>query len=68
LVTSTDQKVIINGCRIPDGIIVDFESGHIYGTSMGMESYERGIACGVQGGWLCLALRSIFSFLSAIVH
>jgi len=68
LIAAPTEKVIPNGCRIPDGIFVDLEAGHVYWTNMGEESSERGVARGVQGGCLCFDLRSIFSFQSAIVH
>ena len=31
----SDKKVIVTGCHLPDGIVVDVEAGHIYWTSMG---------------------------------
>ncbi|MFF4138333.1 hypothetical protein ACFY1B_44270 [Streptomyces mirabilis] len=31
----SDKKVIVTGCRIPDGIAVDVRAGHIYWTNMG---------------------------------
>ncbi len=31
----SDQQVVVTGCRHPDGIVVDAESGHIYWTNMG---------------------------------
>jgi hypothetical protein len=31
----SDRKVIVSGCRHPDGIVVDVEAGHIYWTNMG---------------------------------
>src|SRR5262249_51104018 len=31
----SDKTVIVTGCRIPDGIVVDVERGHIYWTNMG---------------------------------
>jgi len=31
----SDRKVIVNGARIPDGVVVDVEAGHIYWTNMG---------------------------------
>src|SRR2546421_1768265 len=31
----SDRKVIVTGCRVPDGIVVDVETGHIYWTNMG---------------------------------
>jgi hypothetical protein len=30
-----DRKVIVSGCDLPDGIVVDVEAGHIYWTNMG---------------------------------
>ena len=30
----SDRKVIVDGCRIPDGIVVDVMAGHIYWTNM----------------------------------
>jgi hypothetical protein len=31
----SDRKVIVDGCRTPDGVVVDREAGHIYWTNMG---------------------------------
>ncbi|MFD8005783.1 3-hydroxyacyl-CoA dehydrogenase [Streptomyces mirabilis] len=31
----SDKKVIVTGCRIPDGVAVDVRAGHIYWTNMG---------------------------------
>jgi DNA-binding beta-propeller fold protein YncE len=31
----SDVKTIVTGCRVPDGIVVDVEAGHIYWTNMG---------------------------------
>src|SRR3954452_25141229 len=30
-----DRKVIVSGCHLPDGIVVDLEAGHIYWSNMG---------------------------------
>ena len=30
------QKVIVDGCHLPDGITVDAAAGHIYWTNMGI--------------------------------
>src|SRR4051794_10596609 len=38
----TDRKVIVNGARIPDGVVVDVEAGHIYWTNMGVPSKNDG--------------------------
>ena len=38
----SDQKVIVTGCRIPDGIVVDVEAGHIYWTNMGVPTSNDG--------------------------
>jgi len=32
----SDRKVIVTGCRIPDGVAVDVTAGHIYWTNMGI--------------------------------
>jgi hypothetical protein len=31
----SDRKVVVTGARIPDGVVVDVEAGHIYWTNMG---------------------------------
>jgi hypothetical protein len=31
----SDKTVIVTGCRVPDGIALDVEGGHIYWTNMG---------------------------------
>jgi hypothetical protein len=38
----TDRRVIVTGCRTPDGIIVDTEAGHIYWTNMGVPNLNDG--------------------------
>ena len=38
----SDRKVIVDGCRIPDGIVVDVKAGHIYWTNMGIPTKEDG--------------------------
>jgi DNA-binding beta-propeller fold protein YncE len=38
----SDRKVIVTGCRIPDGVVVDIEAGHIYWTNMGNPSKNDG--------------------------
>ena len=38
----SDQKVIISGARIPDGIVVDLDAGHIYWTNMGVPNRNDG--------------------------
>ena len=38
----SDRKVIISGCRTPDGIVVDVEAGHIYWTDMGIPNVNDG--------------------------
>src|SRR6201982_7827 len=37
-----DAKVIVTGARIPDGIVVDVEAGHIYWTNMGVPTKNDG--------------------------
>lgn len=38
----SDQKVIVADCRLPDGIAVDVEAGHIYWTNMGVPHLNDG--------------------------
>ena len=38
----SDRKVIVSGCRVPDGIVVDVEAGHIYWTNMGVPNQNDG--------------------------
>jgi DNA-binding beta-propeller fold protein YncE len=38
----SDGKVIVTGCRIPDGIVVDVQAGHIYWTNMGVPNRNDG--------------------------
>jgi hypothetical protein len=36
------HQVIVSDCRLPDGIAVDAEAGHIYWTNMGVPSLDDG--------------------------
>jgi len=38
----SDRKVILDGCRVPDGIVVDVDAGHIYWTNMGVSNRNDG--------------------------
>jgi DNA-binding beta-propeller fold protein YncE len=38
----SDRKVIVTGCRYPDGIAVDVAAGHIYWTNMGVPKANDG--------------------------
>jgi len=38
----SDRKVIVTGGRVPDGIVVDLEAGHIYWTNMGIPTKNDG--------------------------
>src|SRR5258707_12273111 len=38
----SDRKIILNGGRVPDGVVVDGEAGHIYWTNMGVPSKDDG--------------------------
>src|SRR5438270_439624 len=37
----SDRKVIVTGARIPDGVVIDLEAGHIYWTNMGVPHRHR---------------------------
>jgi len=38
----SDRKTIVTECRLPDGIAVDVEAGHIYWTNMGVPNLDDG--------------------------
>src|SRR6516162_9106395 len=38
----SDKKTIVTNCRLPDGIVVDVEAGHIYWTNMGIPTQNDG--------------------------
>src|SRR5262249_40989093 len=38
----SDKKVLVTGCRIPDGVVIDAEAGHLYWTNMGVPSLNDG--------------------------
>src|SRR5947207_779976 len=38
----SDRKVIVTGARIPDGVVVDLEAGHIYWTQKGPDDAGKG--------------------------
>jgi DNA-binding beta-propeller fold protein YncE len=38
----SDRKVIVTGCRYPDGIAVDVAAGHVYWTNMGVPKVNDG--------------------------
>ena len=38
----SDKKVIVTGCRVPDGVAVDVAAGHVYWTNMGLPPVNDG--------------------------
>src|SRR5256714_9742973 len=38
----SDRKVIVSGGRVPDGVVVDVEAGHIYWTNMCVPNQNDG--------------------------
>jgi hypothetical protein len=38
----SDRKTIVTNCRLPDGIAVDVQAGHIYWTNMGIPNLDDG--------------------------
>jgi len=38
----SDKKVFVSECRIPDGVAIDVEAGHLYWTNMGVPSRNDG--------------------------
>ncbi len=39
---ASDKRIIVTDCRMPDGVVVDVEAGHLYWTSMGVLSRNDG--------------------------
>ncbi len=39
---ASDRKVIVDGRRIPDGVVVDVEAGHVFWTNMGNPAANDG--------------------------
>jgi Low-density lipoprotein receptor repeat class B len=48
----SDQKILVTGCRHPDGIVVDVVAGHVYWTNMGVPELNDGSIerCDLDGG------------------
>jgi hypothetical protein len=38
----SDRKTIVTDCRLPDGIVVDAQAGHMYWTNMGIPNVNDG--------------------------
>jgi sugar lactone lactonase YvrE len=38
----TDKKILVTDCRLPDGVVVDAEAGHLYWTNMGIPDRNDG--------------------------
>jgi hypothetical protein len=38
----SDRQILVTGCHLPDGIVVDVEAGHIYWTNMGVPNLNDG--------------------------
>jgi len=38
----SDRQILVTDCRMPDGIVVDVEAGHIYWTNMGVPNLNDG--------------------------
>ncbi len=38
----SDKNILVDGCRFPDGVVVDVDGGHIYWTNMGIPSKNDG--------------------------
>jgi len=38
----SDQRTLVTGCRLPDGIVIDHAAGHLYWTNMGVPSQNDG--------------------------
>jgi sugar lactone lactonase YvrE len=47
-----DRKILVEGQRLPDGIVVDAAAGHIYWTNMGVPDLNDGsiMRCDLDGG------------------
>jgi hypothetical protein len=38
----SDSKTLVTGCRLPDGIAVDVEAGHLYWSDIGVANRNDG--------------------------
>ncbi len=38
----SDRKVLVEHCRLPDGIVIDAQAGHLYWTNMGIPNLNDG--------------------------
>ena len=38
----SDRRVIVTGCRLPDGVAIDAEASHVYWTNMGVPNRNDG--------------------------
>src|SRR5580698_1268763 len=38
----SDKRVLVNGCHLPDGIVVDVDAGYLYWTNMGVPNLNDG--------------------------
>src|SRR5271168_2540290 len=38
----SDRQVLVSGCHLPDGIVIDNEDGHFYWTNMGVPNLNDG--------------------------
>lgn len=47
----SDKRILLSGCRIPDGVAVDAQAGHIYWTNMGVPTRNDGSIerCDIDG-------------------
>jgi hypothetical protein len=38
----SDKRLLVNGCHLPDGIVVDVDAGYLYWTNMGVPNLNDG--------------------------
>ena len=60
----TDKNILVTDCRLPDGVVVDAQAGHLYWTNMGVPSQSDGSIerCDLDAGRGTISTRTpIFS-------
>ncbi|MDM9627812.1 3-hydroxyacyl-CoA dehydrogenase [Rhizobium sp. S152] len=66
----SDSRVIVSECKIPDGIVVDVQAGHIYWTNMGVPDRNDGTIerADLDGGNRTIVIAAGGTFTPKQIH